>query len=94
MGIVSGSVLKHGGDVTAVVPAAMLRAGGEGEHTCDTMSPVQVNEKGREKARLFPTADEGMNDMFWTSFFSPTWRNLLSIKAESVESALPRLVSF
>jgi hypothetical protein len=54
MGIISGSVLKHGGDVTAVVPAAMLRAGGEGERTCGTMSPVQLNEKGREKVRSFP----------------------------------------
>jgi len=49
MGIISGSVLQHGGSVTAVVPAAMLRAGGEGERTCSSMSPIQLEEKGREK---------------------------------------------
>jgi predicted Rossmann-fold nucleotide-binding protein len=30
MGIISSTVLHHGGSVTAVIPAAMLRGGGEG----------------------------------------------------------------
>ncbi|KAH9020281.1 hypothetical protein EDB83DRAFT_2679488 [Lactarius deliciosus] len=33
MGIISSVVLNHGGHVTAVVPSAMLRAGGEGDQT-------------------------------------------------------------
>lgn len=49
MGIISGSVLQHGGAVTAVVPGAMLRAGGEGEGTRGSMSPIELKEKGREK---------------------------------------------
>ena len=31
MGIISSTVLHHGGSVTAVIPTAMLRGGGEGE---------------------------------------------------------------
>jgi len=57
MGIISGSVLQHGGSVTAVVPAAMLRAGGEGERTCGAMTPIQLQEKGREKVKSFPPID-------------------------------------
>ncbi|KAH9161537.1 hypothetical protein EDB89DRAFT_2248329 [Lactarius sanguifluus] len=33
MGIIASTVLNHGGHVTAVVPSAMLRAGGEGDQT-------------------------------------------------------------
>ena len=57
MGIISGSVLQHGGSVTAVVPAAMLRAGGEGERTCGAMTPIQLQEKGREKVKVIPPDD-------------------------------------
>jgi len=57
MGIISGSVLQHGGSVTAVVPAAMLRAGGEGECAGSSMSPIQLNEEGREKVKSFPATD-------------------------------------
>jgi hypothetical protein len=57
MGIISGSVLQHGGSVTAVVPAAMLRAGGEGERTGDAEGTIQLDEAGREKVKSFPAAD-------------------------------------
>jgi hypothetical protein len=33
MGVVSGTVIEHGGDVTGVVPFAMVSAGGEGDKT-------------------------------------------------------------
>jgi hypothetical protein len=48
MGIISGSVLQHGGSVTAVVPAAMLRSG-EGESWIGSGRPIELEEKGREK---------------------------------------------
>jgi hypothetical protein len=51
MGIISDSVLQHGGSVIAVVPDAMLRAGGEGEQH-STWGPIghdELEEKGREK---------------------------------------------
>jgi predicted Rossmann-fold nucleotide-binding protein len=59
MGIISGSVLQHGGAVTAVVPGAMLRAGGEGEGSATgATSPIELEEEGREKVshviRSFP----------------------------------------
>jgi predicted Rossmann-fold nucleotide-binding protein len=53
MGIISGSVLQNGGAVTAVVPAAMLRAGGEGESASGTASPIELEEEGREKVMSF-----------------------------------------
>ena len=57
MGIISGSVLQHGGSVTAVIPAAMLRAGGEGERTGgDAEGPIQLDEAGREKVKSIPSA--------------------------------------
>jgi predicted Rossmann-fold nucleotide-binding protein len=52
MGIVSGAVLKAGGQVTGVVPYAMVAAGGEGEtdgKTTSSASTVILNESGREK---------------------------------------------
>lgn len=50
MGIVSGAVLKAGGQVTGVVPYAMVAAGGEGEPDGkDALSTVILNEAGREK---------------------------------------------
>lgn len=58
MGIVSGAVLDGGGDVTGVVPAVMLSAGGEGEkYNGNGKSKVPavnvvLNERGREKVRL------------------------------------------
>jgi hypothetical protein len=51
MGIISDSVLQHGGSVIAVVPDAMLRAGGEGEPR-STWGPIgheELEEKGRDK---------------------------------------------
>jgi len=51
MGIISDSVLQHGGSVVAVVPSAMLRAGGEGEQR-STWGPIghdELEEKGRDK---------------------------------------------
>jgi predicted Rossmann-fold nucleotide-binding protein len=51
MGIISDSVLQHGGSVVAVVPDAMLRAGGEGEQR-STWGPIgheELEEKGRDK---------------------------------------------
>jgi len=51
MGIISDSVLQHGGSVVAVVPDAMLRAGGEGEQS-STWGPIgheELEEKGRDK---------------------------------------------
>ena len=51
MGIISDSVLQHGGSVIAVVPDAMLRAGGEGEQQ-STWGPIghdELEEKGRDK---------------------------------------------
>jgi predicted Rossmann-fold nucleotide-binding protein len=47
MGIISGTVLHHGGSVTAIMPAAMLRAGGEGE--IPTGGHIELEEEGREK---------------------------------------------
>lgn len=47
MGIVSGAVISHGGSVTAVIPSAMLRAGGEGDQT--TGGHIDLAEEGREK---------------------------------------------
>ena len=50
MGIISDSVLRHGGSVIAVVPSAMLRAGGEGEQH-STWGPIghdKLEEKGRD----------------------------------------------
>ncbi|KAI9509189.1 hypothetical protein F5148DRAFT_978676 [Russula earlei] len=47
MGIISRTVLQNGGSVTAVIPSAMVRAGGEG----DCPNPERyLAEKGREKA--------------------------------------------
>lgn len=55
MGVVSGAVLEKGGQVLGVVPAAMVKAGGEGEKGEPGSETVHVvlNEKGREKVRSF-----------------------------------------
>lgn len=50
MGVVSGSVLKHGGKVTGIMPYAMVIAGGEKEKG-DKEHPLGVElhaENGRE----------------------------------------------
>lgn len=54
MGVVSGAVLEKGGQVLGVIPAAMIKAGGEGEkgETDPEGVHVVLNEKGREKVRL------------------------------------------
>ncbi|KAI0713486.1 hypothetical protein C8Q76DRAFT_796449 [Earliella scabrosa] len=51
MGAVSGAVLEAGGDVTGIVPYAMVAAGGEIDQTKGIHAPhVQLKEKGRERA--------------------------------------------
>lgn len=50
MGIISSAVLSHGGSVTGIVPAAMLRAGGEGDPT--TGGHIDLVEEGNKKVRL------------------------------------------
>ena len=61
MGVVSGTVLKHGGDVTGVVPFVMVSAGGELDKVIgasDTPSVEYVlNEKGRESVSFFQIID-------------------------------------
>lgn len=54
MGVVSGAVLEKGGKVLGIVPAAMVKAGGEGEKGEPESGAVYVvlNEKGREMVRL------------------------------------------
>jgi len=47
MGIVSMAALQGNGEVIGIVPDAMLKAGGEGEHVKSPLH-VQLNEKGRE----------------------------------------------
>ncbi|KAI9433832.1 hypothetical protein H4582DRAFT_2160321 [Lactarius indigo] len=49
MGIISSVVLSHGGHVTAVVPSAMLRAGGEGDQ--NTGGHIDLAEEGHEKIK-------------------------------------------
>ncbi|KAI0792817.1 hypothetical protein C8Q75DRAFT_731407 [Abortiporus biennis] len=50
MGVISGSVLENGGDVTGIIPFAMVAAGGEAEQIKGkTSGLVILNEKGREK---------------------------------------------
>lgn len=49
MGVVSGAALQHGGSVTAVIPSAMVRAGGEGEELeSSSRWYIELEEKGRE----------------------------------------------
>jgi hypothetical protein len=57
MGLISGTVLQGGGEVTGVVPSAMVRAGGEGNKGVSVPSVldgkedevyVVLEEKGRE----------------------------------------------
>ncbi|KAI0806906.1 hypothetical protein C8Q74DRAFT_1362475 [Fomes fomentarius] len=53
MGEVSGAVLDAGGDVTGIVPYAMVSAGGEVDQTKGVHAPhVQLKEKGRERADI------------------------------------------
>lgn len=47
MGVVSGATLDAGGQVTGVVPEAMIISGGEGDP-----KGVILNEAGREKVRI------------------------------------------
>ncbi|TFK87914.1 hypothetical protein K466DRAFT_615416 [Polyporus arcularius HHB13444] len=50
MGAVSGAVLDAGGDVTGVVPYAMVAVGGEVDQTKGHHAPhILLKEKGREK---------------------------------------------
>lgn len=49
MGIISSTVLHHGGSVTAVIPTAMIRGGGEGEpHN----SKGHIELKDHEKVKI------------------------------------------
>jgi hypothetical protein len=55
MGVVSGAVLESGGEVTGVVPWAMVKAGGEGDKGVGVGSRelhVVLDEKGRERVRI------------------------------------------
>ncbi|EJD05933.1 uncharacterized protein FOMMEDRAFT_119343 [Fomitiporia mediterranea MF3/22] len=52
MGVVSGSALEQGGDVTGVVPYAMYAAGGEREKTTSEIEnsvDIMVNTHGKER---------------------------------------------
>ncbi|KAI0026722.1 hypothetical protein K488DRAFT_64932 [Vararia minispora EC-137] len=54
MGLVSAAVIEGGGDVTGVVPDAMLKAGGEDDKTRrpdDHGAPVIIEEAGRENVK-------------------------------------------
>lgn len=52
MGAVSSAVLDAGGEVTGIVPYAMVAAGGEVDQTRGGKGPaVLLKEKGREKVR-------------------------------------------
>lgn len=53
MGTVSGAALDAGGEVTGVVPYAMVAAGGEKDQvTGNSATYVELKEKGREKVRF------------------------------------------
>lgn len=53
MGTVSGAALDAGGEVTGVVPYAMVAAGGEKDQvTGSSATYVELKEKGREKVRF------------------------------------------
>jgi hypothetical protein len=54
MGTISDSVLQHGGSVIAVVPDAMLQAGGEGEQrsTWGHIGHDKLEEKGRDRVSI------------------------------------------
>jgi predicted Rossmann-fold nucleotide-binding protein len=53
MGVVSGAVLDHGGDVTGVVPFAMIGEGNKANETPQAHPVAYVlDEKGREKVCL------------------------------------------
>ncbi|KZT11575.1 uncharacterized protein LAESUDRAFT_671692 [Laetiporus sulphureus 93-53] len=50
MGAVSGAASEAGGDVTGIVPYAMVAAGGEVDQVANRRGPaVLLNEKGRER---------------------------------------------
>lgn len=77
MGIVSGAVLEGGGEVTGVVPIAMVAAGGEGDKGEEKVEPysqdvnVALNEKGREKVGA-------LSDRFM-SYLRPIGRSKLCV---------------
>ena len=53
MGVVSGAALEAGGEVTGVVPFAMVAVGGEIDQVRGTKGAhVLLKEAGREKVRL------------------------------------------
>jgi hypothetical protein len=60
MGIVSGAVLQGDGEVTGIVPWAMVKAGGEGDKGigAEKVEPkekalhVVLDEEGREKVNM------------------------------------------
>ncbi|KAI9454294.1 hypothetical protein BJY52DRAFT_1122850 [Lactarius psammicola] len=60
MGIISGTVLNYGGHVTAVVPSAMLRGGGEGDE--DTGGHIDLAEDGHEKVQLSAIVVDSMHE--------------------------------
>jgi len=70
MGIISGAVLEGGGEVTGVVPWAMIKAGGEGdkgvgaENVGSKELHVVLNEKGRENVRICAWVPESAFEWF------------------------------
>lgn len=87
MGVVSGAVLESGGDVTGVVPWQMLAAGGEGDKMEENAPKAPavtyvLNERGREKVRIFVSAAYYRSDvhyadehcMFTLTFCLSEWR--------------------
>jgi hypothetical protein len=72
MGIISDSVLQDGGSVIAVVPDAMLRAGGEGEQH-STWGPIghdKLEEKGRDKVSIVCDRRYGDNKLIMFLYLS------------------------
>jgi predicted Rossmann-fold nucleotide-binding protein len=56
MGIVSGAVLEHGGQVTGIIPYAIIAAGGEGnknESLSDLRLHVNESANGRKSTVSF-----------------------------------------
>jgi len=67
MGVVSGAVLESGGEVTGVVPWAMVKAGGEGDKGVGKGLRdfhVVLDEKGRERVRIYTYVSESSLYLF------------------------------
>ncbi len=84
MGIISGAVLQKGGEVTGVVPEAMVAAGGEVAQTNgsiqDNAVQLALNVQGRDNVS---NEIEVTNVVNTDLIIDPTctWKNTLSISA-------------